>query len=82
MNISASLFILNNEYLWPRQCENISVKTSMALKLRIFSPANLSLSTVCLIAATIYSVADICSETRLLSLGELDTEILFTSEEK
>ena len=28
-----SLIILNNEYLWPRQCENISVKTSMALKL-------------------------------------------------
>ena len=41
-----SLIILNNEYLWPRQHENISVKTSMALKPRIFSPANLSSSTV------------------------------------
>ena len=41
-----SLIILNNEYLWPRQRENISVKTSMAFKLRIFSPANLSPSTV------------------------------------
>ena len=32
--------------LWPRQCENISAKASMALKPRIFSPANLSPSTV------------------------------------
>ena len=28
--------------LWPRQRENISVKTLMVLKPRIFSPANLS----------------------------------------
>ena len=42
-----SLIILNNEYLWPRQCKNISVKTLMALKPQIFSPANLSLSMVC-----------------------------------
>ena len=41
-----SLIVLNNEHLWPRQHESISVKTSMALKPRIFSPANLSLSTV------------------------------------
>ena len=41
-----SLTVLNNEYLWPRQCKTISVKTLMALKLEIFSPANLSLSTV------------------------------------
>ena len=32
--------------LWPTQCENISAKTSMALKPRMFSPANLSPSTV------------------------------------
>ena len=32
--------------LWPKQRENNSAKTSMALKLRIFSPANLSPSTV------------------------------------
>ena len=41
-----SLIVLNNEHLWPRQCESISVKTSMALKLQIFSLANLSPSTV------------------------------------
>ena len=40
------LYILNNEYLWPRQRENISAKTSMVLKPRILSPANLSPSTV------------------------------------
>ena len=27
-----SLIILNNEHLWPRQCETICVKTSMVLK--------------------------------------------------
>ena len=32
--------------LWPRQRENISAKTLMVLKPRIFSPANFSLSTV------------------------------------
>ena len=32
--------------LWPRQRENISAKTLMALKPRIFSLVNLSLSTV------------------------------------
>ena len=32
--------------LWPRQCENISTKTSMTLKPWIFSPANISPSTV------------------------------------
>ena len=26
------LIVLNNEHLWPRECESISVKTSMALK--------------------------------------------------
>ena len=36
-----------SNYLWPRQRENISAKTLMALKPRIFSPANLSPSTVC-----------------------------------
>ena len=41
-----SLFILNNEYLWPRQRKNISAKTLMLLKPRIFSPANLSPFTV------------------------------------
>ena len=30
----------------PRQCKSISVKTLMALKQQIFSPANLSLSMV------------------------------------
>ena len=37
-----SLIVLNNEHLWPRQHESISVKTLMALKPPIFSPANLS----------------------------------------
>ena len=37
-----SLIVLNNEHLWPRQPESISVKTLMALKLQIFSLANLS----------------------------------------
>ena len=46
VNISLFSFVLNNEHLWPRQCESISMKTSMALKPRIFSPANLSPSTV------------------------------------
>ena len=41
-----SLIVLNNEYLWPRQRESISVKTLMALKPQIFSLANLSPSTV------------------------------------
>ena len=41
-----SLIVLNNEYLWPRQRESISVKTLIALKPQIFSPANLSPSTV------------------------------------
>ena len=45
VNISASI-VLNNEHLQPRQRKSISVKTSMALKPRIFSPANLSSSTV------------------------------------
>ena len=33
--------------LWPRQRNNISAKTSMALKPQIFSPVNLSPSVVC-----------------------------------
>ena len=41
-----SVIVLNNEHLWPRECESISLKTSMALKLQIFSPANLSPSMV------------------------------------
>ena len=41
-----SLIVLNNEHLWPRQCESISVKTSMGLKPRIFSPANFSPSAI------------------------------------
>ena len=41
-----SLIVLNNEHLWPRQCGNISMKTLMMLNLWIFSPANLSLSTI------------------------------------
>ena len=45
-----SLIVLNNEHLWPRQCKNISVKTLIALKPQIFSPANLSPSTVCNLA--------------------------------
>ena len=43
-----SLIIQNNEHLWPRQRESISVKTLMGLKRRAFSPANLSPSTVSL----------------------------------
>ena len=46
INKYLSLIVLNNKHLWPRQRESISVKTLMALKLQIFSPANLSLSTV------------------------------------
>ena len=42
-----SLIVLNNEHLWPRQQKSIAVKTLMMLKLWIFNPANLSLSTVC-----------------------------------
>ena len=41
-----SLLILNNKHFWPRQCENISAKTSMGLKMQTFSPANLSPSMV------------------------------------
>ena len=41
-----SLFILNNEYWWLNYCKDISTKTLMALKPRIFTPANLSLSMV------------------------------------
>ena len=37
-----SLIVLNNEQIWPRQHESISVKTLMVLKPQIFSPANLS----------------------------------------
>ena len=37
-----SLIVLNNEYLWPRQHESISMKSLMALKPRLFSPTNLS----------------------------------------
>ena len=40
------LIIVNNEYLWPRQRENISAKTLMTLKSRVYSPVNLSPSTV------------------------------------
>ena len=42
-----SVIVLNNQHLWPRECESISLKTSMALKLQIFSPANLSPSKLC-----------------------------------
>ena len=41
-----SLLVLNNEHLWSRQHKSISVKTLMMLKPQIFSPANLSPSTV------------------------------------
>ena len=37
-----SLIVLSNEHLRPRQHESMSVKTLMALKPQIFSPANLS----------------------------------------
>ena len=37
-----SLIVLNNEHLRQREHESISVKTSMAPKPQIFSPANLS----------------------------------------
>ena len=36
-----SLIVLNNEHLWPKQCESISMKTSMALKPWAFISANL-----------------------------------------
>ena len=41
-----SLIILNNKHFWPRECESTSMKASIGLKLRIFSPANLSMSIV------------------------------------
>ena len=41
-----SLIILNDKHFWPRQRESISAKTSVGLKPWIFSPANLSTSTV------------------------------------
>ena len=41
-----SLIILNNEYLWQRQRESISMKSLIGVKQQTFSPANLSLSTV------------------------------------
>ena len=41
-----SLIVLNNEHLWPKQCESISMKTLMALKSWVFISANLSPSTV------------------------------------
>ena len=44
-----SLIVLNYEHLRPRQRESIFMKTLMALKPRIFSPANLSPSTVSLV---------------------------------
>ena len=46
MNASTSLqlyYIV--KYFWPRHHKSISVKTSMGLKLRMLSPANLSTST-------------------------------------
>ena len=42
-----SLIVLNKEHLWPRQRKSISVKTSMALKPWIFSPANLYPAMIC-----------------------------------
>ena len=54
-----SLIVLNNEHLCPRQCESISVKASMMLKPRIFSPENLSPSTVynsVHVQCTLYSI--------------------------
>ena len=56
------LIILNNEYLWPRQCKNISLKTSMALKPRIFNPANLSPSTVSCFLVTLNHSPHCCSQ--------------------
>ena len=41
-----SLIILNNKHLWPRQCKTIYAKTSMLLKLWMFSSADLSTSMV------------------------------------
>ena len=41
-----SLITLNNEHFWPTQHKSISVKTLMGLKPWMFSPANLSMSTV------------------------------------
>ena len=41
-----SLIILNKKHFWPRQHKCISMNTSMELKPRTYSPANLSLSTV------------------------------------
>ena len=40
--------LVSNKHFWPRQRESISAKTSVGLKLQTFSPANFSMSTVCL----------------------------------
>ena len=61
-----SIILLDNKHLWPRQCESISVKTLMAMKPQIFSPVNLSLSTVyceCSIRAywTTITLHDVCT---------------------
>ena len=40
------MHLFYNKHFWPKQHKNISVKTSMGLKLRIFSPANISMYTV------------------------------------
>ena len=44
------LYYTNNMHFWPRQHGSISTKTSVGLKLRTFSPANLFMSTVVLCA--------------------------------
>ena len=55
-----------NKHFRPRHCENISAKTLMALKPRIFSPANLSPSTVFMLA-TIASSCDIITVNMLMN---------------
>ena len=61
--------------LWPKQRENILAKTSMALKPRIFSPANLSPSTVIIHIAVnvmnyLYIVATVYTYVLLYCINE------------
>ena len=52
-----SLIIPNNEHLWPRQCESISMITSMGLKPWKFSPANLSPSMIVLSIISLINIS-------------------------
>ena len=52
-----SIIVLNNKHFSPGQRENISAKTSIGLKTRMFSPANLSPSMI-LLTAVVTEILD------------------------